>query len=318
MIEASTGRTHHDFQCRSLLHAICRPLLAAALIVIFAAAARPQDGPRQMRPIVEAFVQLTLTAEYATKDYAGGFSLTRWEKPISWTIIGRLPPSLRKQVDVIFKEAGSLTDGQIVARYSPPVALRGRSHQAQAGEVDLVDAGGIHVQLYFSSTTLERPVVTTYLSNEITVVAAGNVVILYGARPYLRKLANALPGQSASIGADISSGRADCIAATWTTPRSDNIAHAVVLIADDLSPAILSRCLWEEIGQTLGIRNDLDDADYSIFSNKPGLRPERWTSFDQRTIQLLYDRSLRPGMSEEAVRMALPGLVPKYFDVLPP
>jgi hypothetical protein len=87
----------------------------------------------------------------------------------------------------------------------------------------------------------------------------------------------------------------------------------LILIGDGLEAPALAKCLWEEVGQALGIRNDFTDASFSVFTNKPDQRFTQWTAFDENIIRMLYDSDLEVGMSFERVKAAARRLVPKYF-----
>ena len=100
---------------------------------------------------------------------------------------------------------------------------------------------------------------------------------------------------------------------TWTAAKSNDIAHTLIVVADNLKPEVRSGCLWEELGQILGVRNDLADASFSIFTNRLAGKPSQWTAFDENVIRMLYDPSFKVGMSFEQVKGTAKGLVPRYF-----
>ena len=90
--------------------------------------------------------------------------------------------------------------------------------------------------------------------------------------------------------------RFNCSAVFYMKP--DNVTvilSALVYIDADLPPAEIRRCLAQEITQTLGLPNDIDDPDGTVFSSYS--RRETLSESDRRMVRILYDPRLTPGMT---------------------
>ena len=74
------------------------------------------------------------------------------------------------------------------------------------------------------------------------------------------------------------------------------IGAAFVLIDTDLSaPDRIKRCLAQELTQALGLTNDIDDPDGTVFSSVT--RRQTLSRSDELMVRILYDPRLHTGMS---------------------
>ena len=91
--------------------------------------------------------------------------------------------------------------------------------------------------------------------------------------------------------------RFTCAAIMFPTEQStpNVLAKGWVLIDADLDPDHIRRCLAQEIAQALGLPNDIDDPDGTVFSTYS--RRETLSTSDENIVRILYDPRLRPGMS---------------------
>ena len=79
--------------------------------------------------------------------------------------------------------------------------------------------------------------------------------------------------------------------------RPSEVIGAVILIPTDLGRFVVRSCIIEELTQAMGLFNDSDDIEPSIFNDSsPSMA---LTDHDRILLQLLYDERLRPGMSWE-------------------
>jgi hypothetical protein len=276
-------------------------------------AASADNGPRGPAEIVDTFIELTMKSEHSVGSPAGLLPLTRWEKPVTWTLLGSAPTEVVKGIDATLHRGVELAGGKLRTTYVEPHVLRPIGTSFALVDVPIRNGIGVNVNLYLDSANDERPIVVTYLSRSRVVSAAANLAVLYGDRGFLAKIARVLPGQPKGLGDDIEKGAADCVAYTWTAGKASDIAHTLIVVSDNLQPDVLDRCLWEEVGQVLGIRNDLVHASFSIFTNELAGKPRRWTAFDEGVIRMLYDPALRVGMTADQVRAVAPALVKRYF-----
>jgi hypothetical protein len=88
--------------------------------------------------------------------------------------------------------------------------------------------------------------------------------------------------------------RAACFA-NLRVDRQWRIVGAVAVIPLDQGPRVLRQCIVEELAQSLGLPNDVNDLRDTIFSDRT---PEiELTAKDRRFLRLLYQPALRPGMT---------------------
>lgn len=91
-----------------------------------------------------------------------------------------------------------------------------------------------------------------------------------------------------------------------------DLATGCLFKADVVLPAALDEpsfdhCVVEEFSQVMGLPNDIDAGDASIFSRtgRPGAR----TPLDDLMLRVLYDPALAPGSSRADLEPVLPGLI---------
>ncbi len=92
--------------------------------------------------------------------------------------------------------------------------------------------------------------------------------------------------------------RFDCMVSAYPGPDGPPfaIAAAVVLIDSvHLDAGHIRRCLAQELAQALGLMNDIDDPDGTIFSSRT--RRETLSPSDEHMVRILYDPRLQTGMS---------------------
>jgi hypothetical protein len=79
--------------------------------------------------------------------------------------------------------------------------------------------------------------------------------------------------------------------------QPSEIVGAVILIPTDLGRFVVRACIIEELTQAMGLFNDSDDIQPSIFNDSS---PDMTlTDHDRILFRLLYDERLHPGMSWE-------------------
>ena len=283
----------------------------AVAMLASCAGALAQGLPTTVEGIVAAFAEVAMTVDYAGKTARGGAYLTRWEKPLTWTLLGDAPEAVQREIAAALERGASLTAGKVRARYIKPVVLRPEGVAFHQQDVPLKNEAGMNVALVLDTKTDEQPIVTSYSSPTHIVAAAANVTIFYGDAAYLAKIGKVLPGQSSDAAFDLATGKALCLTYTWTSKARKDLAYAVVMIVDRLQPP--TKCIAEEIGHVLGIVGHFREAAFSTFTKNTSEHLERWTAFDEAALRLLYDPALAPGMSVDQVTEASRGLAPKYF-----
>lgn len=93
-----------------------------------------------------------------------------------------------------------------------------------------------------------------------------------------------------------------CIFLVRTGDEGD-IEEANIYIKKELSTRWFSRCVWEETPQILGLFNDNDEIEDSIFNDDQ--KYEKMTEKDKSLLSLLYDKRIRSAMTREDVLEAL-------------
>ncbi|MBO0345831.1 DUF2927 domain-containing protein [Roseibium limicola] len=84
----------------------------------------------------------------------------------------------------------------------------------------------------------------------------------------------------------------------------NGIKHSTAVVVSDEGEFIFRRCMVEEVLQGLGPMNDDDSLIHSVFNDHS--RHNRFTTFDQMILNMLYDDRILPGMSTEDVDRVLP------------
>lgn len=86
--------------------------------------------------------------------------------------------------------------------------------------------------------------------------------------------------------------------------REYAITAAIAFIPLDRGPRVVRQCIVEELAQAMGLPNDSDEVEPSIFNDRsPDIE---LTPKDILLLRLLYHPALRPGMTAAQVRAAAP------------
>ncbi|MBM3530525.1 MAG: DUF2927 domain-containing protein [Alphaproteobacteria bacterium] len=86
------------------------------------------------------------------------------------------------------------------------------------------------------------------------------------------------------------------------------ILHSDVFIVADAGEFIFYDCAYEEILQALGPINDDSSVPWTMF--KDDVHMGFFGLYDQYILNILYDPRIRPGMTRDEVRAALPQVLP--------
>ena len=94
------------------------------------------------------------------------------------------------------------------------------------------------------------------------------------------------------------------------------ISESAAVIVSDEGDALFRRCMAEEVMQALGPLNDDASLRRSMFNdNSRFTAPQR---FDLLILRMLYDPSVRSGMTLDALRPRLPALARRAMRAIPP
>ena len=90
----------------------------------------------------------------------------------------------------------------------------------------------------------------------------------------------------------------DCMVSAYPGPNRPPFAIAAAVVLIDsvaLDDGHIRRCLAQELTQALGLMNDIDDPDGTVFSSRT--TRETLSAGDENMVRILYDPRLETGMS---------------------
>lgn len=122
-----------------------------------------------------------------------------------------------------------------------------------------------------------------------------NMLVLIGSWEEMEALWRQFPELAVGRDPDL---RFDCMVSAYPGAggRPYAISSALVLIDSvNLDAAHIRRCLAQEMTQALGLMNDIDDPDGTVFSSLT--RRETLSRSDENMVRILYDPRLETGMS---------------------
>jgi hypothetical protein len=94
--------------------------------------------------------------------------------------------------------------------------------------------------------------------------------------------------------------------------RQHRIQRAEVILAADGSDFRFYDCAYEELLQSLGPINDDRSVPWTMFNDD--VQMGFFDLYDQYLLNILYDARIRPGMTRDEVRAALPELMPRVRE----
>lgn len=106
-------------------------------------------------------------------------------------------------------------------------------------------------------------------------------------------------------------GNTNCLGVFSVRPKSAELERAVVVIPVDHAQArgLLTRCIVEETTQSLGLPNDSDNANPSVFNDRSRLTD--LSSHDLLLLRLLYHPDLVVGTPRRAALLTAARLLPR-------
>lgn len=123
-----------------------------------------------------------------------------------------------------------------------------------------------------------------------------NIIVTVAPWPTIRRMLDTLP--DAGRFAD-PRWRFEC-AAFWYTAGGPEIVRSLIFIDSDFGEVQVRRCLVQEVAQSLGLHNDIDDFDGTVFSSYS--TRDSLSDADRLMLAILYDDRLRPGMTANQAR----------------
>lgn len=222
------------------------------------------DVPFTRRQLTENFIRIALYDEYVT---SGGSLVARQTA----SRLRRWEQPIRMNV-----EFGA----------SVPMAQRNKDRR---------DIGTYAARL---SRATGQPIrLTTVNPNYIVLILNEDERRAYG--PRLAELVPGIDGSSIRAITDMPPSTF-CLVFAFSTGTGSTYSKSVAVIRGEHPDALRLSCIHEELAQGLGLANDSPAARPSIFNDDEefGLL----TKHDELLLRILYDRRLRPGMTEPEAR----------------
>ncbi|WP_299846572.1 DUF2927 domain-containing protein [uncultured Paracoccus sp.] len=113
--------------------------------------------------------------------------------------------------------------------------------------------------------------------------------------PRLERLLPGIPNTDVAALRDLDRGNF-CTVFAYSRGAGSTYVNAVALIRAELPPRLRSSCIHEELAQGMGLANDSPESRPSIFNDDEEFA--LLTLHDELLLRILYDRRLRPGMSQ--------------------
>lgn len=103
----------------------------------------------------------------------------------------------------------------------------------------------------------------------------------------------------------------NCLGVFSVRPQNGEVERAVVVIPVDhaIRHGLMTRCIVEETTQSLGLPNDSDDANPSVFNDRSRLTD--LSAHDLLLLRLLYQPELAVGMPRRAALLTAARLLPR-------
>lgn len=217
---------------------------------------------------------ITLSAENLARNFTD-IALFDEYTPQSGRLIAqaRAAPLRRWEVPVRLQiVTGASTSTAQAARDRDAIASYAARLQAASGHpVRLVDEGGNFSVLILSED--ERRAIAPRLRTLVPGIPESDIAAIGNLGPQLY-----------------------CTAFAYAEGTGAAYAHAVAVIRAELPPRLRISCIHEELAQGMGLANDSPRARPSIFNDDEEFA--LLTRHDELLLRLLYDRRLRPGMTE--------------------
>ncbi|MBA48315.1 MAG: hypothetical protein CMI51_04740 [Paracoccus sp.] len=220
----------------------------------------PQDAPIDAESLTRDFLAIALRDEYSRD---GG----------NLVASARIAPLRRWQEPVAMQvEFGASADAATRSLYRTEIGrYAARLSRISGHPVRLTASGGNFIVLVLSDDERRR------------------------IGPRLARLVPGIPERDIRIIENLDDDNF-CTAFAYAQGAAADYSRAVVLIRAELPPLLRDSCLHEELAQGMGLSNDSPDARPSIFNDDEEFA--LLTRHDELLLQILYDRRLRPGMTE--------------------
>ncbi len=235
-----------------------------------------EDAPYTDRNLTENFVRIALYEEYAR----GQVATTRSETPIR-LLRWNQPVRVSIQFGASVSPARQATDRARIASYLARLS-RVTGHPI--------------------SVTDQNPNFWLHIASVDERAALGPVLS--------RQLSELTSGQIASITA--MNRDTFCQVLTQSDPATSTYVAAVAVIPSEHPDLLRLSCIHEELAQALGLPNDSNAARPSIFNDDEEFA--LLTTQDEAMLRILYNPTLRPGMTEAEARPIIQTLASRLLN----
>lgn len=231
---------------------------------------RPSDAPFSIDDLVEDFIRIALYDEFSEQNgrYVEGQTPSR---------LSRWEDPVR--IEILFGE--SVSDAQAEKDVAAVEALARQLKRATGHDIGMATRGAPNLSVFFLDREEQRD------------FARGLLRHVEGAGAVAETLMN-------------STADAFCFAFTFGSERPGIYDSALILVKAEHRDLMRLSCIQEEISQAMGLVNDSPEARPSIFNDDDEFA--LLTLHDEILLRMLYDRRLRPGMTEAEARPLLPAI----------
>lgn len=280
-------------------------VLVLLLLAPCAGRAGGAERPPGVDALVDAFVRIAGLGEFGVP-LPG---IVRWEGgSLDIAMVGRPEPDQVATLEALIPRLSAATGLSI--RNVPAIAVP--SGGAVPGGMELgLAAPTTHLRIIGNLVGGDPHVYAFHARDGVAQVWRANMLVFLGNQEDLRRLAR-ITAVDAKLRADIDSGTTPCFANLTLDRNRFAILYAVVGLRTDIPDWARRRCVHEEVTQSLGLRSDLPESEISLFDDAMMRRRTELTRHDWMFLEILYDRSLPPGLHGIDLRRRARPLVERH------
>lgn len=245
--------------------------------------------------LADLFVRIAGRPEYSRTGTSG---VHKWRKTVRYVVIGDTQGSLGARVDGHMGLMRTLT-GLPIERVSPEGGLDAAARVIARGP------GRFHVSAPASANDdAARTPVVTFTNPAGSIRWRGNFFVFVGNRAEIVSLTRGFAAENPNLARRIESGAVACTAILHFAVAERAIATAFVFIRTDMGPAMIERCVEEEVTQSFGLMSDVRGSRLTLFDDDIRQGKTRLTEIDKLLLRALYDPRIQPGMAGPTLRRA--------------
>jgi hypothetical protein len=283
-------------------------LLSVVLsFVFFESVVKARDySRRSLGELVEMFVEISSFIEGESRSRSYGVMRFPTNSVVSYLPVGIESDVHEERLVRIFSQLSRLTGLHFVNHKNLPITRSSRAIAARrlanigypdkSWQVAVIEGDKERYFFRASKSNLRAEV----LDDDIIYVV--DIIIFFGKSNDLMSFNNEIlarrPGGRRSL-----PSQSQCAALGTTNLHNNMIERIFVRVPVDDKRFGVERCLTEELAQSLGLPNDIDDSPHTRFNNSPD-GPPNLTPYDELFLRVLYDDRIKPGMKGDELRDA--------------